>query len=139
MPDVEARGPVGVNGWLALLCRLLIVWQPLNLAVSAPNALASIPLRGPAVAVLLVARVLVAALGIAAGLALQNRRSGAVRLAQAALAVSAALDVFVYVTPYYPNNRAPGDTPLYVAGTIAFAVVWLVYLVRSRRVRNTFA
>ncbi|MBZ5557503.1 MAG: DUF2569 family protein [Acidobacteriia bacterium] len=129
----------GIGGWLLFLCRLLIVWQPLNLAVTAPTVLDSLALRGRPLAVLLVARVLVAALGIAAGLALQNRRDGAVRLAQGALIASAAIDLVIYTTPYYPNNRPPGDTPFYVAASLAFHGVWLVYLVRSRRVRNTFA
>jgi hypothetical protein len=129
----------GVGGWLLLLCRLLIVWQPLTLAVTAPAALDSLPLRGRGLAVILVARVLVSALGIAAGLALQNRRAGAVGLARIALIVSAAMDVIVYTTPYYPNNRPPGDTPFYIAASIVFCAVWLVYLWRSRRVRNTFA
>ena len=128
----------GIGGWLLVLCRVLIVWQPLTLAVTAPGALDSLPLRGRGVAVILIVRVLVAALGIAAGLALQNRRAGAVGLAKIALIASAATDVVVYTTPYYPNNRPPGDTPLYIAGSIAFCLVWLVYLWRSRRVRNTF-
>jgi hypothetical protein len=46
--------------------------------------------------------------------------------------------MFVYLTPYFPNNRLPGDTPFYVAGSLAYSGVWLMYLVRSRRVRNTF-
>ena len=129
----------GIGGWLLLLCRLLLVWQPLSLAVTASGALDSLPLRGSPLAVILIVRVLVAALGIAAGLALQNRRPGAVSLAKIALIASAAMDVFVYTTSYYPNNRPPGDTPFYIAASIAFCVVWLVYLGRSTRVRNTFA
>ena len=129
---------MGVGGWLMLLCRLLLVWQPLSLAVTAPSALDSLALRGSPLAILLLVRVLVAALGIAAGLALQNRRPGAVTLAKIALVASAATDVVIYTTPYYPNNRPPGDTPFYIAASIAFCAVWLVYLVRSRRVRNTF-
>lgn len=129
----------GVGGWLLLLCRVLIVWQPLTLAVTAPGALDSLPLRGRGLAFVLIARVFVSALGIAAGLSLQNRRASAVGLAKIALIVSAAMDVIVYTTPYYPNNRPPGDTPFYIAASIAFYGVWLVYLGRSRRVRNTFA
>ncbi|MBI3492238.1 MAG: DUF2569 family protein [Acidobacteria bacterium] len=129
----------GVRGWLLLLCRLLLVWQPLSLAVTASSALESLPLRGRPLAIILVVRVLVAALGIAAGLALQNRRAGAVGLAKIALIASAATDVFVYTTPYYPNNRPPGDTPFYIAASVAFCTVWLVYLVRSKRVQQTFS
>ena len=130
--------PAGVGGWLLLLSRLLIVWQPLNLAVAAMGALDAIAVRGPAVAMVLVIRMMVTALGIAAGIALSNRHAGAVTLATVALLCSAATDLFVYSTPYFPNNRMPGDTIYYVAGSMAYHGAWLMYLFRSRRVRNTY-
>ena len=46
--------------------------------------------------------------------------------------------VVVYTTPYFPNNRMPGDTPFYVAASLAYHGAWLAYLFRSRRVRNTY-
>ena len=127
-----------VGGWLLLLSRLLIVWQPLNVAIGGIGALESMAVRGPAIGLILVARALVAAVGVAAGMALSNRRAGAVTLAKAALVLSAATDLFVYTTPYYPNNRAPGDTAFYVAASLGFHAAWLGYLYRSRRVRETF-
>jgi hypothetical protein len=56
----------------------------------------------------------------------------------ASLALSAAMDVFIYTTPFYPSNRQPGDTPLYVGASLAYYSAWTLYLMRSRRVRNTF-
>ena len=123
---------------MLLLSRLLIVWQPLNLAVAAMGALDAIAVRGPAVVMVLAIRMIVTALGIAAGVALSNRHAGAVTLAKVALLCSAATDLFVYSTPYFPNNRMPGDTIYYVAGSMAYHGVWLMYLFRSRRVRNTY-
>ena len=114
------------------------MWQPLNLAVAAMGALDAIAVRGPAVVMVLVIRMIVTALGIAAGIALSNRHAGAVTLAKAALLCSAATDLFVYSTPYFPNNRMPGDTIYYVAGSLAYHGAWLMYLFRSRRVRNTY-
>jgi hypothetical protein len=131
--------PVGVGGSLLLLCRLLIIFQPLSLAVTAAGALGAVAVRGAPVALILALRLLVVALGVAAGRALQSRRPGAVALAKVALVSSAATDVFVYTTPYFPNNRLPGDTVYYVAASLAYHAAWLTYLVRSRRVRNTFA
>jgi hypothetical protein len=125
-------------GWLLVLCRLLIVGHPLSLAVTASAALGSIAVRGPAVAIILVVRLIVVAVGIAAGRALQGLRPAAVPLAKTALLLSAATDVFVYTTPYFPNNRLPGDTPIYVAASLAYHGIWLVYLQRSKRVRATF-
>src|SRR6266487_4537033 len=86
--------PAGIGGWLLLLSRLLIVWQPLNLAVAGMGALSALGVRGPAVAIVLVARLIVTAVGVAAGIALSNRHAGAVTLVKVALAWSAATDLF---------------------------------------------
>ena len=128
-----------VRGWLLVLSRLLIVFHPLALAVTASNALSALPARGAAVALILILRLAVVGFGMAAGRALQTVQPGAVTLASAALLASAATDVFVYVTPYFPNNRPPGDTPLYVAATLAYHGGWLLYLRRSKRVQATFS
>ena len=125
-----------VGGWLLLLCRLLIVGHPLSLAVTASGAIGSIGVRGAPVAIILVVRMLVVAFGVAAGRALQNLRPGAVTLATVALWLSGATDIFVYTTPYFPTNRAPGDTMLYVLASMAYHGIWLVYLQRSDRVRD---
>ena len=134
----EPRADEGVGGWLLVLCRLLIVFHPLSLAIAASNALGALAVRGAAVAMILVLRLLVVALGVAAGLALQGKRPGAVTLAHVALVASALTDLFVYMTPYFPNNRPPGDTVFYVAESLAYHALWLAYLMRSKRVRMTF-
>ena len=128
----------GIGGWLLLLCRLLIVFHPLSLAVTASSAFNALLVRGAPVAIVLIIRLAVVAFGVAAGLALQNLRPDAVALARAALLLSAATDVFVYTTPYFPSNRFPGDTIFYVAASLAYHGAWLAYLARSRRVRATF-
>src|SRR5258706_6520189 len=138
MSNNRGDQPAGVGGWLLLLSRLLIVWQPLNFAVAGMNTLGAIGVRGPAVAVILVVRALVTAIGVAAGIALSNRRPGAVTLAKVALVSSAAIDLFVYATPYFPNTRTPGDTIYYIAASLAYHAGWLAYLFRPRRVRNTY-
>jgi hypothetical protein len=134
----EVNGPVGVGGWLLVLCVLLLVWQPLSLGLLASGVLDDLALRGVPLALVLVLRVIVAAFGIAAGLALVNRRPGAVALAKTSLVASAATDVFVYATPYFPSNRMPGETPFYIAAALAYYIVWLAYLFRAKRVKNTF-
>ena len=125
-----------LRGWLLIVSRILLIYQPINLAVSAATALDSLPTRGPKVLVAIAVRVLGAGVSVAAGLALTNRQPSAVRLAQFALAVSAACDVFIYTTSFYPNNRPPGDTPFYVAATIALHAIAMIYLWRSKRVRD---
>src|SRR5688572_18883294 len=92
-------GPEGVSGWLLLLSRLLLFWEPINVAIAAPAALSAVQIRGTPLALILLLRLAVAALGIAAGLALAGGRHGAVTMAKAALTLSAATAVFVYTTP----------------------------------------
>jgi len=135
-PQAPGRG--GVGGWLLLLCRLLIVFHPLSLAVTASSVLNALFVRGAPVAIVLILRLVVVAFGVAAGLALQNLRPDAVALARLALLLSAATDVFVYTTPYFPSNRFPGDTTFYVVASLAYHGAWLAYLARSTRVRQTF-
>ena len=134
----RSDGPAGVRGWLLVLCALLLIWQPLSLGLAASNVLEALPIRGLPLALVLTLRMLVTAMGIAAGLALLARRGAAVALAKIALVASAATDLFVYSTPYYPSNRLPGDTIWFIAASLAYHIVWLVYLVRSTRVRNTY-
>jgi hypothetical protein len=127
-----------VGGWLLLLCRLLILFHPLSLAVTAAGALTALSVRGAPVAAVLVLRLGVVGFGMAAGRALQNIQTGALQLARTALLLSAATDVFVYTTSYFPNNRFPGDTKYYVAASLAYHSAWLAYLAFSKRVRETY-
>jgi hypothetical protein len=122
-----------------VLCLLLMVWQPLNVALTASGALDSITLGGFPLVLVLMLRLLVAAFGVAAGLALFSFRAGALTLARMALIASAATDLFVYLTPYVPGNRAPGETPIFVTASLTYHAGWILYLSRSRRVRATFA
>lgn len=128
----------GVGGWLLVLCGVLLVWQPISFGLVASGSLDALTVRGVPLAVVLVLRLLVTAFGIAAGLALAGRRPSAIAMARAALVASAAVDVFVYTTPYAPNNRTPGETPVYVVVTLIWCAAWLLYLSRSRRVRSTY-
>lgn len=121
---------------LSLLCGWLAVWRPLNLAVAAVEAVEALPIRGWPLGVLLVVRVIATALGIAAARSIWDRRAGALILARTAIALSGVVQLFVYATSIAPNNRMPGDTPLYAAVTVAVHGGWLIYLARSARVRR---
>ena len=134
----QQDAPRRVGGWLLVLCRLLIVLHPLSLAVTASNVMNALFLRGAPVAIVLLMRLAVVAFGVAAGRMLQNVRPGAIELARVALLASAALDVFVYTTPFFPSNRMPGDTTFYVIASLAYHGAWIAYLARSKRVRATF-
>jgi hypothetical protein len=137
--EVDKQIGGGTRGWLLVLSLALMVWQPLSLGLAASSALEAVALRGWPLMVVIAIRVAVAGFGIAAGLAILGRHPGAIAMAKASLALSAATDVFVYTTSYFPDNRIPGDTPYYVAGSLAYYSAWMTYLVRSKRVRRIFA
>ena len=121
-----------------MLCLLLILGHPFSFAMAAASAIGGLYVRGLPLALVVMARLVVTAVGMAAGVALVNRRAAAVPMAQIALALSGVMDLFVYATPFFPNNRMPGDTPLYVAASLAYHLTWILYLSKSQRVKATF-
>lgn len=128
-----------VGGWLLVLCGCLGIWQPLTLAFVAASTLSALAARGWPAALLLLLRILATAWGVAAAIAILRRHGGAVRLTQAALLFWVVVELSVYSTSFFPNNRPPGDTPLYVVATLVYYAAWAVYLSRSARVRRTLA
>ena len=130
--------PLGVGGWLLVLCVWLLGWQPLSLALTASGALEALSLRGLPVGLILLMRLAVAAVGVAAGIALFTRRPASVALARVSLALSAVGDTVVYTTSYFPSNRTPGEAPIYAVGSLLFYGAWIVYLFRSKRVKYTY-
>ena len=128
-----------VGGWLRVLTLLLSLWEPVSFAVTAASSFNAIQVRGVTVALVLAARLAAAVLCVAAGRALQDRRATGVTLAKGALALSALVQVFAALTPYFPTNRMPGDAPLYVGATVAYYGGWFLYLIRSKRVKATFS
>jgi hypothetical protein len=128
----------GVRGWLLVLALVLIVYQPLSLALDVSASLDALSIRGVPLAIGLVARVVVASVGVAAGLALVGRRPIAVPMAKSALVLSAAMDVLEYTTHIFPSNRVPGTALPLAAVSVLFYSGWIAYLIKSRRVRRTF-
>ena len=123
------------RGWLLVLSRVLIIWEPLEFAVAAFGAINAIEVRGLPVAFVLLMRLAATALSVAAGRALYDRNSSGPRLATVALALTGATRLFAYLTPYFPSNRLPGQTSLYVAAVILYYGGSLAYLAWSKQVR----
>jgi Protein of unknown function (DUF2569) len=130
---------VRIRGWLLLFCGLLLVWQPVSLALTMSGLVDELSTRGAGLGAILLARLLGAGLGIAAGLALFQLKPGALSIAKASLVFSAILDIVVYATPYSPNNRPPGDATIVLTVSLFYYAIWFGYLVRSKRVRATYA
>jgi hypothetical protein len=124
-----------IGGWLRVLALLLVVWEPLGFAVAASGAMNALAVRGASVALVLGVRLVAAALSVAAGITLLDGRRAGVPLAAAALGLSASVQLFGAVTPYFPSNRMPGDAPLYVTEIAVYYGGWLIYLATSRRAR----
>jgi hypothetical protein len=117
------------------LSALLLVWQPLSLAATMSGLVEELSIRGVGLGFILLARLLAAGLGIAAGLALFHLKPGAVNLTKASLVVSAAVDVLAYATSYSPHNRPPGDSTIILIASLISYGAWFAYLTRSKRVR----
>lgn len=126
-----------IRGWLLVLCALLTVWEPVNLGLLASSLLPSL-VDHPSELALLALRIGATALGVAAGIALWTLRPDAVRLAKVALCVSALTTSVILLTPYFPSNRLPGTTGPRLAVSMAYYAGWYAYLVKSRRVRQTY-
>jgi hypothetical protein len=108
-----------LSAGLRVLALLLIVWEPLAFALAAARAFNAIAVRGPSVVLVLAARLIATALCVAAGRALLDARPAGVTLSTIGLSLSCAVQVFALLTPYFPSNRPPDDTPLDLAATIA--------------------
>lgn len=130
--------PARARGLVWLLAVLLAVWEPVSFALVAASAFNAISVRGAPVALLLVARLATTALAFAAGKAMLDLRPGAPALARVALTALAAVQLIAQLTPWFPSNRLPGDTPLYVGWTLLYYGGWLAYVVRSKRVAQLF-
>jgi hypothetical protein len=126
------------TGWLFLLCRILIVYEPAVLALTVAPIVSSIAIRGWLVVIALVVRLFVAGLGVAAGIALRDVRPHGATLARAALIASVIVGLLVLNTRILPSNRVPGDDVLYSVILVAHHGAWLVYLQRSPQVRRLF-
>ena len=95
-------------------------------------------MRGAGLGIILLARLLAAGLGISAGLALFQRKPGAVTIAKASLVFSALVDIASYATPYSPSNRPPGDATIILIASLIYYSVWFAYLVRSKRAKEIY-
>lgn len=152
--NVVKSALVGVRGWLAFFCIILLVLQPFFVLVSygATSAqMNQVKMWNPDVAEMfepmMSATWAIAAVqvifGMVAGLMLVMRAKGAVTVAKLFLlcAPVAAVHQFPLVPQGLPGKMEDaimqgviGD----VIKTSLFCLIWFTYLCRSRRVRNTY-
>jgi hypothetical protein len=111
-----------------VLAIILAGWEPLNLALFLAPRLLSVAVRGWEAVALLVVRLLIAGLGIAAGMALWQQAPQARVLATAALILSTFAAAVTLGTSILPSNLPPGDAPFWMALIALHNGSWLIYL-----------
>ncbi|HET7221008.1 MAG TPA: hypothetical protein VFJ02_23300 [Vicinamibacterales bacterium] len=119
---------------MLILCAVLALWRPLGFAVELPLVLPSLGMRGIAGAIELLFHGAVAVLAIAAVRALAGELPLGPPLAAAALVASAAATVQSLYWSALPNQTVPGSELTIATLAVLHALVWLIYLKRSRRV-----
>jgi hypothetical protein len=124
-----------LKGWLLVLSRALIIWEPLEFAVAASGALNAVAVRGLPVVLVLAVRLAATVLSMAAARSLSSRDPRSPTLAMVALGLTGAIRLFAYLTPYFPSNRLPGQTPFYVAVTVVYYGGCLAYLAWSKQAK----
>jgi hypothetical protein len=124
------------RGWLLVLCVVLLTWQPLTFAAEAASALPSLGMRGVLGTSELLVHGIVAALSFAAGWALWQRSPAAPRLATYAVGACGVVGVQSLYWSVLPSNVFPSDRLPLAALIVGHALAWLIYLRRSKRVRN---
>jgi len=118
---------------LLVLMIVLIAWEPLTFALYASSVVDRVAERGVLAVTVLLARVLVTAVGIAAGLAIWNRRPWAPSFARIAVALSAAATIVTAATGALPMSTPPGLKTPYLVATLAWDAGWILYLTRVLR------
>lgn len=143
-------GPIGIGGWLALLVVWMVAFRPVA-GVYMLSMMQAHSLANPTIlensswlinmSTFWMIFLIVAALSIYGGLRLWRDRSpAAVRTAIVILWIYspvAAADLLI--ARAFLERRVPWpNAVLTIAINLAIAGVWTVYLMRSRRVRNTY-
>jgi hypothetical protein len=112
---------------ITVLAILLVVWEPAAFAFYAAAIADRIVDRGPTAVFLLVVKLAVLGMGIAAGRALWRMSPGSVRFAQVALALSAATTLAIALSDAWPP-RAPGELVPLTILVLLYDAAWILYL-----------
>ncbi len=115
-----------------VLAFLLVVWAPLNVAITAAARLDGLSDRGWPAIVLLVVRLAVTGLGVAAGRALWHDRRGAITLARWATGASLATALLTVTTSAWPSPLPPGVREPFAIATVSWHALWFLWTLRQR-------
>ncbi len=123
---------------ILLLIVILLIWNPASLALQASSAVGSIGTRPTLSLFFLTARLLITGVGVAAGMALWQRRPGAVWLAKVSLMLF-GIEAVARLSSRIDLGSAPPGTRLPLAVfVVGHNAGWYLYLHLSRRVRAVY-
>jgi hypothetical protein len=115
-----------------LLAVLLVAWEPLNVALTSAALLDRLADRGWPALALLVVRLAVTGVGVAAGRALWSRRPGAMLLARWATGLALGTAVVTQTTAIWPHRLPPGVRGPAAAAIIAWYATWFLWTLRQK-------
>lgn len=118
---------------LRVLAVVMVVVEPLTLALAASAALPRFALYGWPAWALLVLRGAVAAFGIVVGRRLWAGDTAARTLALAWVLLAVTGAVATWLTPYFPSNQTPDGRRFAAALTLGWYAAWTLYLWRVGR------
>ena len=110
-----------------LLAALLVVWEPLSLALTAAAFLDRLGDRGWGAIVLLVVRLGVTGFGVTAGRALWAGRPEAVTLTRWATGLNLAANTVTLTTSFWPSLYPPGLRGPVTTVVIAWYACWFLW------------
>jgi hypothetical protein len=126
--------PIGV----LLLVFILAVWNPASLALHAASTVWSIDTRPALSLVFLGIRLVLAGIGVAAGIALWLRRPGALSLAKLSLVLFGIETAVRLSSRIDVGNTPPGMRLPVAVFVVVHNAAWYLYLQLSRRVRAVY-
>jgi len=110
-----------------IVAALLVVVEPLTLALAASAALEWLLARGGLAVAFLIARLAVTGVGMVAGMRLRDGRPGGVALARWSYAGQIAATILAHTTRLWPTTLAPGVAePAFILG-LAWYGGWLAW------------
>lgn len=115
-----------------VLAALLVVYEPLNLALMAAALVPGLPDRGWSATVLLVARLAITGFGFAVGRSLWQRRPDAMSLARWATGLNLATTLVIVTTSVWPSSLPRGIRGPVAAVTVAWYAGWFLWTLRQR-------
>ena len=114
-----------------LLALLLMLYEPLNLALTAAMLMPGLPDRSWTATVLLVARLAITGFGFAVGRGLWERQPGALSLARWATGLNLLTTVLITATSIWPKSLPPGVREPAAIVAVSWYAGWFVWTLRA--------